>query len=171
MAVTVYLMRHGIAAEPSRETRDADRALTPEGIRKTMRVAVGLRALNVRPELILSSPLRRAEETARLVAEALGPSPAVEIYSPLAAGAAPKTVLGNLPRMRGLHQLLLVGHQPDLGRLASYLMTGSAELAPLPFKKASVAALSMDALPPRSTALLEWFLAPTHLRAIAEGRK
>ncbi len=171
MAVTLYLMRHGIAAEPSPETRDADRALTPEGIRKTTRVAAGLHALEVRPDLILSSPLRRAEETARLVAEALRPSPAVEIYPALAAGAAPKTVLGSLPRTRGIHQLLLVGHQPDLGYLASYLMTGSAGLTPLPFKKAGVAALSLDTLPPRSTALLEWFLAPTQLRAIAEGCK
>ena len=171
MSVTLYLMRHGIAAELSRTTRDADRALTPEGIRKTTRAAIGLRCLGVQPDLILSSPLRRAEETAHLVAEALRPSPAVELYPALAAGASPAAVLGNLPRTRGVQQLMLVGHQPDLGYLASHLMTGSAELVPLPFRKASVAALTLDTLPPRSTAILEWFLTPAQLRTVAESHK
>jgi len=170
MTCTLYLMRHGIAAEPTRTTSDADRALTEEGVRKTTRVAIGLQTLGIEPDAILSSPFRRAEETARLVADILTPSLAVELYPPLAAGATPQDILKGL-KARRASQLMLVGHQPDLGDLASYLMTGSASQAPLPFRKAGVAAITVASLPPRTAGLLEWFLTPGQLRAIADSRK
>ena len=170
MSVLIYLMRHGIAADPTAGMNDADRALTAEGVRKTTRAAVGLSELGVKPDLILSSPLRRAEETARLVADVLTPGPAVELYPPLAGGFAAADIIKGLRPHRQAHELLLVGHEPDLGELASYLLTGSANLAPLPFKKAGVAAITVGAVPPRSAGLLEWFVTPGQLRAIAAGR-
>ena len=171
MSVLLYLMRHGIAAEPSPGTSDAERALTAEGVRKTARVAVGLQAIDAKPDLILSSPLLRAEETARLVADVLAPRAAVELYPPLAGGfSAADIVKGRRPH-RGVRELLLVGHQPDLGELASHLLTGSTTLAPLPFRKAGVAAITLGAIPPRALGVLEWFLTPSQLRAIASGRK
>jgi phosphohistidine phosphatase len=170
MPVLVYLMRHGIAADASAEMSDADRALTAEGVRKTARVAVGLQKLGAKPDLILSSPLRRAEETARLVADVLAPNSSVELYPPLAGGFAVEDIIKGLRPHRHASELLLVGHEPDLGHLASYLLTGAANLAPLPFKKAGVAAISLGAVPPRSAGLLEWFLTPGQLRAIASSR-
>jgi phosphohistidine phosphatase len=171
MVCTLYLMRHGIAAEPARGTDDADRALTDEGVRKTTQVAIGLKRLGVELDGILSSPLRRAEETARLVADVVSPTLAVELYPPLSAGATAQDILKGLRPARRETRLLLVGHQPDLGDLASYLMTGSASLAPLPFKKAAVAAITVASLPPRATGLLEWFLTPGQLRAIGDSNK
>ena len=170
MSVLVYLMRHGIAAEPTPGMNDADRALTAEGVRKTTRVAVGLGKLGAKPDLILSSPLRRAEETARLVADVLTPHASVELYPALAGGFSAADVVKGLRPHRQARELLLVGHQPDLGDLASYLLTGSASLVPLPFKKAGVAAITLASVPPRSAGLLEWFLTPGQLRAIATGR-
>jgi phosphohistidine phosphatase len=170
MSVLVYLMRHGIAADPAPGTSDAGRALTPEGVRKTERVGAGLQALGVAPDLILSSPLRRAEETARLVADVLAPDHAVELYPALAGGFRPEDIVKGLRPHREARELLLVGHQPDLGELASYLLTGSPTLVPLPFKKAGVAAITVGAMPPRSPGTLEWFLTPAQLRAIASKR-
>jgi phosphohistidine phosphatase len=170
MSVVVYIMRHGIAADPAPGMSDVDRALTAEGVRKTERVAVGLQRIGVKPDVILSSPLRRAEETARLVADVLRPSASIELFPPLAGGFAVEDVVKGLRLHRRARELLLVGHQPDLGHLASYLMTGSASLAPLPFKKAGVAAIELSALPPRSAGLLQWFLTPGQLRDIASSR-
>ena len=169
MSLIVYLMRHGIAADPAPGTNDADRALTPDGVRKTERVAVGLQKLGAKPDLVLSSPLRRAEETARLVADVLSPRGPVELYPPLAGGFAVDDILKGLRPHRGARELLLVCHQPDLGELASHLLTGSATLVPLPFRKAGVAAISVGSLPPRMPGTLEWFLTPGQLRAIAAG--
>lgn len=170
MSLILYLMRHGIAADPSPGTSDTERALTAEGVRKTARVAVGLQTIGVHPDLILSSPLRRAEETARLVADVLLPKRAVELYPPLAGGFSAADILRGVRPPRGAHELLLVGHQPDLGELASFLLTGSTGLVALPFKKAGVAAIAVAALPPRTPATLEWFLTPAHLRAIAGSK-
>lgn len=169
MSVMLYLMRHGIAADPAPGTSDADRPLTEEGVRKTTRVAVGLQQIGVAPDVILSSPLRRAEETARIVAAVVAPSARVELYPLLAGGEPVEDVVKNLRVPRRAREILLVGHQPDLGQLASYLLTGSANLAPPPFRKASVAAINVTAVPPREAGVLEWFLTPAQLRAIAGG--
>ena len=137
MSVVVYLMRHGIAEEPSRGVSDADRALTEDGVRKTTRVAEGLRALGVVPDAILSSPLRRADETARIAGGILAPDCAIT-FTPLLAGDTPTEAIAKCLRPpRAARQVMLVGHQPGLGELASDLMTGAADLSPLPFKKAA----------------------------------
>lgn len=169
MSLLLYVMRHGVAEEPRRGLADADRALTQEGVEKTSRAAEGLRALDVRPDAILSSPLRRALETARLAAAVLTPDRDVAVRPVLAGGVAAADIAAGLHPPRGAHQVLLVGHQPDLGELASYLLTGSAQRCPLPFKKAAVAAIEVDGVPARRAGILHWFLTPSQLRAI--GRK
>jgi len=166
MSCTIYLVRHGIAALASADTQDSDRALTAEGTRKMTHAAMGLHRLDVVPEVVLSSPLRRAQETASVLASALGPDVTVEIYQPLAPGSAPVEVLRGLRPYRTVHNLMLVGHQPDLGELASYLLTGSPELVPLPFKKGAIAAIEVATLPPRANGVLRWFLTPKQLRAV-----
>jgi phosphohistidine phosphatase len=169
MSVVLYLMRHGVAEDAGPGKSDADRALTADGIHKTKRVALGLKKLDIKPDLIASSPLRRAEETARLVAEIAAPAVPLELHAFL-AGGTPEEVVKGLRLHRDCSQILLVGHQPDLGELASHLLTGSANLAPLPFKKAGVAAITVGALPPRSAGVLEWFLTPAQLRSIGSSR-
>ena len=57
---TIYLVRHAIAADASADTPDSERALTTEGTRKMTRAAIGLKRLGIIPDVILSSPLRRA---------------------------------------------------------------------------------------------------------------
>jgi phosphohistidine phosphatase len=166
MACTLYLVRHGVAAPASPSTIDADRALTEEGARKTLRAAHGLRALSVKPAVVLSSPLRRAQETAEILASILAPKVPVELYPPLAFGHEPRDVVQGLRGHRGAEQILLVGHQPDMGELASFLLTGSPNLVHLPFKKAGTAAVTVPSLPPRSAGVLEWFLTPAQLRLI-----
>lgn len=171
MSCTIYLVRHGVAALPSADTQDSDRALTAAGTRKMTRVAIGLRRLGVVPDVVLSSPLRRAQETAALLATTLAPDLAVEICQPLAPGTAPADLVRSLRPYRAARHLMLVGHQPDLGELASHLLTGSAGLAPLPFKKGAVAAIEVASLPPRANGVLRWFLAPKQLRAIGHTRR
>jgi phosphohistidine phosphatase len=166
MGCTLYLMRHGIAAEASPNANDAERALTEEGTRKTKAAALGLKRLGVTPQAFLTSPLRRAEETAQLVAAVLAPEASVQIYPPLAPGYDPRETLRGLRDYRQAQEILLVGHQPDLGELASFLLTGSAGLAPLPFRKTATAAIAVGSLPPRGSGSLTWFVTPLQLRAI-----
>lgn len=166
MSCMVYIVRHGIAGDADAQTTDFDRALTAEGTHKMTRAAKGLRRMGIVPDVILSSPLRRAEETATLVGGIIAPDCAVEVFKPLASGGTPEEVLRGLVQYRRARRIMLVGHQPDLGELASYLLTGSAGLAPLPFKKGAVAAIEVGSIPPRSSGLLQWFLTSRQLRAI-----
>jgi phosphohistidine phosphatase len=171
MSCMIYLVRHGIAAPASSGMSDNDRALTPDGKRKMRRIAVGLKRLGVAPDVVLSSPLRRAEETATVLINTLARELHAEIYQPLAPGhEAPEVVKGLRP-YRAARELVLVGHQPDLGRLASHLLTRSTSLAPLPFKKGAVAAIRVAAIPPRAAGVLVWFMTPKQLRAAGASRK
>ncbi|MBX3028463.1 phosphohistidine phosphatase SixA [bacterium] len=168
MTVMLYLMRHGIAEDASRDGSDAERALTDEGIRKTTQVAEGLRALDLQLDAIISSPLRRAQETARIAAKVLAPDREVELTPLLAGGSAAAAIASGLRLPRRAAQVLLVGHQPGLGELASHLLTGSAHRIPLPFKKAGVAAIEVDGLPAKSAGILHWFAPPALLRAASQ---
>ncbi len=170
MKCTLYLVRHGIAGPAPAGMGDGDRALTAEGERRMRRVAAGLKQTGVAPDVILSSPLRRAQQTADILAAVLEPARGVELYPLLAPGHGAAEVVAGLHPYRAARQLMLVGHQPDLGELASQLLTGaSAELA-LELKKGSVAAIEVDALPPRTAGLLLWFMTPKQLRAIGKRR-
>lgn len=158
---TLYLMRHGIA-EDDYDIADEDRQLTGEGRRKVETVAGGLATLGVKPDLVLASPLVRAQQTAAIVVAVLAPKLGVETCTGLRNGTEPEDLLAELAAHRGMQHVFLIGHQPSLGELASHLLTGSALIAPLPFKKAAVAAIGVGALPPRARGELRWF-APSRM--------
>jgi phosphohistidine phosphatase len=163
----LYLIRHAIAEDAADSGADADRALSAEGRGKMRRVAEGLAALEVRLDLVLTSPLLRARETAAIVAPRLG-SP-VEVLDLLAPGGDPGAIVAALRRHRALDAVALVGHQPGLGELASLLVAGSPSTSPLPFKKGGVACLEVDLAGGSRRGVLEWFLTPRQLRTLGKG--
>ena len=164
----LLLLRHAIAEEPTSERRDEERRLTAEGKRKLREVVAGMQALELPVEAILTSPLRRTQETALIVAEGYPRAPVEEVAA-LAPGGDHGAVLKALASHGDRAAIVLVGHQPDLGELASVLLTGTPGLVPLPFKKAGLAGIVVAALPPRAAGVLEFFLAPGHLRRIGRA--
>lgn len=170
MSYLLYLVRHAIA-EPRGQRADVDRRLTADGVRRMQRAALGLKRLGVAPELILSSPLRRAGETAEILVPILARDLPIEIYPPLAPGNPVSEVISGLRMYRRAHHLLLVGHQPALGELASQLLTSSPSLVPLPFRKGGAAAVEVSALPPRAAGTLKWFVTAKQLRLLARSKQ
>ena len=166
----LMLLRHGIAEDAAPGEADADRRLTGEGKRKLREVVAGMRALKLPVGVILTSPLRRARETAEIVAVGYDRDETSVIATPALAPAGARdalfSALGSHPHAEGI---VLVGHQPDLGELASVLLVGTPGLVPLPFKKAGLAAISVASLPPRAAGTLEFFLTPGQLRRIGRG--
>ena len=165
----LLLLRHGIAEEAAASHRDQDRRLTGEGKRKLREVVAGMRALELPVEAVLSSPLRRAVETAEIVAEAYGLADAVEITPALAPGAGPDAVHAALATIGAPSGVVLVGHEPDMGALASTLLVGTPSLLQMGFRKAGLAGIVVASLPPRRAAALEFFLAPGQLRRIGRN--
>ena len=86
MSGTLYLVRHAIAQVADPGMRDADRRLTAQGRQRMRRAARGLRSLGIVPDMVLSSPLLRAAETAAILVRVLAPPLAVEVYPALAPG-------------------------------------------------------------------------------------
>lgn len=162
---TVYLVRHAIAAERGpRWPDDNRRPLTHKGRARMRQVVMGLRRLGVEVDVILSSPLVRAAETAELIAEGLAVSPSVEMTTSLAPGQPQEALARALEPYSGRSALALVGHEPGLGELAAWLI-GSAE--PLIFKKGGVCRIELRRLPPKGTGQLVWHATPAMLRGLA----
>jgi phosphohistidine phosphatase len=131
----LLLLRHGIAEERSPGRPDGERALTPRGVERTCAVMARLVELDFACDQLLTSPLRRALQTAEL-AVAAGLAPGLGVAEALAPGGDP---LPLLERSAGMSHLALVGHEPDLGDLAARLI--GAPAGALVLKKAGVAVL------------------------------
>src|SRR6476469_8172933 len=160
MTCTLYLIRHAVAERSSTSGQDADRQLTPEGFAKLRKQAHGLAWLGVVPDELRCSPFQRTQQTTALLGAVLAPKLSIKPCHELAPGHAPDEVITALLPSASAQNIMLVGHEPELSRLASYLMTGSADMAPMPFKKGSVAAIEVPSLSPRTLGRLLWFTPP-----------
>jgi phosphohistidine phosphatase len=158
-AVELYLVRHAIAEERGPTwPDDAARPLTAKGRDRFAEVVGGLRALEVRVDVILTSPLTRARQTADLLAAGLEPKPAVRVTDALSPGTTPSALAGALSRA-GRARIACVGHEPDLGALAAHLVGASR---PFDFKKGGVCRIELDG--PAGPGRLVWFAPPRLLR-------
>jgi phosphohistidine phosphatase len=162
----LYIVRHGIAQELEETPHgdDAERALTPEGQKKTRQVAKALYALGVRPRRIGASPLARARETAEILAEPLGKDVVVECCDFLAPGGKVADLIKWL-KAAPEEAVMVVGHLPDVAVMASRLLAKDARVH-IAFKKSAVCCLSFSGPPAAGAAQLEWLLQPQHLRQI-----
>lgn len=160
--VELLLLRHGIAEERGGAVPDAARALTARGRERSRAVLHRLGERGLRGGRLISSPLRRARETAELVLDA-GLAPALELAECLAPGGEPLPLLpswletlasppGERPR------LILVGHEPDLSRLAARLI--GAPPASLSLRKAGLAVLRLPRSAAPGEATLRLLLSP-----------
>ncbi|PYV46023.1 MAG: phosphohistidine phosphatase SixA [Acidobacteria bacterium] len=163
----IYLLRHGIA-EPQSESNDfsdANRALTPAGITKLKQAGLGLTKLGVRLELVASSPLVRARETAENVTAILKCKEPIQLWDELAPGGSLDGLMQKLQRHQDKDSVLLVGHQPDMGFLASFLVFGSNQIS-LAFKKGAICCVQVNEVPPQFPGELLWMLTPKILKKL-----
>jgi phosphohistidine phosphatase len=161
----IVLFRHGPAgsSDPERWPDDRLRPLSPRGRERTLTAAHGLDRLIPNDAKILTSPLKRALETARFLARAHGVDQ-VEMVDVLTPGVSQRRMFEFLAARRDA-ALVLVGHEPDLGALAGALIGAEA----LPLKKAGACAIDCEGKPGPGAGTLSWFLPPKMLRRM--GRK
>jgi phosphohistidine phosphatase len=164
----LLLVRHAIAgeADPSRWPDDRDRPLTAKGMKRFREAARGLGALVPSVEVVLSSRFVRAWQTAEILEQEAG-WPAPQACEALESGRAPAEALQALQALTGSSTVALVGHEPHLHELTSYLLTADMGHAQVEFKKGGVARLVIDeSLRPGSAQLLA-LLSPRVLRSLA----
>ena len=125
----LYVLRHGLADRRSRVKYpdDSERPLTRKGVRRLRRQVRGMNAIRLRPELVVSSPLVRAMQTAEVVLEGVRGVGPLEVSEALAPWSDPRDILMELDDEKGpdLRSVMVVGHEPHLSRLVSLVATGS----------------------------------------------
>jgi phosphohistidine phosphatase len=159
----LYLVRHAVAeARGDAWPDDAARPVTADGARRFARAVEGFEALGESIDLILTSPLLRARQTAALLAEGVSSSPHVRVLEELAPGGSAARTVRALAQVRDrVNGIALVGHQPDLGELAAWSL---GLRWPLALKKGGICRLDVGAWPPDRDAQFAWLATPKMLR-------
>lgn len=166
----LYVVRHGVAADPVDASLDADlaRPLTAAGRREVRAIGRALDAHGVRAGVILASPAVRTRQTAEILAECLRPSPSIEVEPNLRYDAPVSAAIESL-RQRRIREgaILAVGHDPHLATLLSCLLVGD-ERVPIRLKKGGVAAVSIEWSGHHGRARFDILLTP---RWMIDGRR
>ena len=153
-----YLLRHAIAENARPGLKDDDRALTDEGRKKLKRVLERARDAGVKPDLILSSPLRRALETAEIAAEWLKYDGKVVLSGALVPDGNPRQVWDEIRTHKSESAILLASHEPLMSSLLAHLLGSPALMVDV--KKAGLARIDFDRFGPVPRGILKWLLTP-----------
>jgi phosphohistidine phosphatase len=164
----IFLLRHAIAEtrDPERYPADADRPLTREGKTRMARAARGMRALGLRFDLVLTSPLLRARQTARIVVATFRPRPPMHALKPLSPGGGAGGVFAALEPVPSDAAVLLVGHEPDLHRLAGAMTLEQRADMPVEFKKGGLCRIDFEGTPKPGHGRVVFLLTPKILRRL-----
>lgn len=164
----LYFMRHGIAVRRGAPGihPDRERALTQKGIKRMRKAAKGLLALAIPFDRMLTSPLKRARQTAQLVAEVLNIGDRLEEIQELAPERSVQDLLSSLTTYRKGKHILLVGHEPLLSDTVAFLLSRGKNMG-IQLKKGGLCCVEVDDLPPKKAALLHWLLTPKQLRRLS----
>lgn len=158
----LFLMRHANAGTVRENPAlDTKRGLVKEGKEQCMLMARLLGALKVPIDVIVSSPLKRARQTAQLVGTELGYEAQVEVSPALGLNASYADFQRLLEKYADREGVLVVGHNPNIFQFLGRLITGNGGAA-IRMRKGSIACVRADRHPPR----LQWLLDPRTARAV-----
>jgi phosphohistidine phosphatase len=162
----IYLMQHG---EAYAEDQDQERSLTPGGEDQIRASGKALRKLGVDVDLIVSSPKKRARQTAEIVGGELGYSgeeiAVTETLEPLAPA---EDAIAYIRRYGEKEKVFLAGHLPSLGVIASKLVSQEAHVS-IHFEMGGVCRIDVEVLPTHEGDL-RWVFPPTQLKLLADGK-
>src|SRR5258708_182430 len=159
----IYFVRHASAGEPmANPKKDEKRPLDADGMQQCGVVGRALAALNVQPDVMISSPLKRATQTASLIGNEIG----YEARLQLEPAMRPEGSFADFRRMLDKYArheaILVVGHNPSITDFVAKMIARSGCEALIDFKKGAVARVETE----RRAATLNWFITPKLAREI-----
>lgn len=152
----IYLLRHAIAEEQKPGSPDRNRALVPEGKKKLKEILRLARQADVAVSLILTSPYRRARETADLVAELLSTEAEMLEVSSLQPDGDAEAVWDEVRVHKDVDSIMLVSHEPLLSAIAAYLLNSPAFR--IDFKKGALLRIDIESFGPQPHGVLRWMI-------------
>lgn len=160
------LFRHGIAYDREDwQGNDQKRPLTEKGRIRTRQSSKGLLALGLIPTHILTSPLTRAQQTAKIVRSLMSAAPPLRICHELNPEVPPRALIALLNTLPSDAVVLCVGHEPHLSTTAGILLTGKP-CPGLSLKKAGACLLHLEGSVRPGKFRLDWWLTAAQLRAL-----
>ena len=160
----LYLFRHAEALSVGRSiVRDADRPLSPQGEHDAALMGQALARLDPAVSQVFTSPLRRALQTAELVAHAFSPPVPIAPMDALLPGIRYKSLYEELVSASTAANVVAIGHQPDLSQFISYLIADAA--ANIAIAPGTLVRLTVQANASQPDATLDWILTPALVRA------
>jgi phosphohistidine phosphatase len=166
----LLIVRHAIAMDREEYAKsgrpDSDRPLTDTGRRRMRKNARGLQRIAPRPDLIGTSPWLRAADTARVIAETLGIEQ-TETVEAMLPDRHPRDLAAWLNSHSDVPVIVVVGHEPHLGELATWFI-GGRDGSNVEFKKGGACLLRFDDSVDAGTGLLQWHVTPAQLRGLAD---
>jgi phosphohistidine phosphatase len=161
----VYFLRHAMAGQRrANPVQDEKRPLDQEGIEQCRYVGRVLSSMDTHVDLILSSPLKRSTQTASMVGNEIAYEQKIELAPALRPGAAYEAFRELLHSLHGLEAVMVVGHNPNLSRFLSLLITGGLSDAAIDMKKGSVARVDMGA----KRSVLNWLVTPRVIKSTCQ---
>ncbi len=162
----VYFLRHASAGQPKHgSAKDDKRALDEDGIAQCGYVGRALAALEVQLDAVISSPLKRATQTASLVANEMGHEGRILIEAALRPEATFQEFRALLTRHARQESIMVVGHNPNLSEFLGRLIAGGDGEAAVDLKKGAIAKVEVD----HNSGVLYWCLTPKILRSYYES--
>ncbi len=149
----LIIVRHAAAVERSADVREEARFLTPEGRSFFRSTAETMKDKGIDPDLILTSPLIRAVQTADILAEAISYKGPLIATDELAPGVEVEELRQLLANFKDAREIVIVGHEPDLGGIVTSLLSLSEGFA---FKKGSAVKLNINLEEPGQPAVFKW---------------
>ena len=161
----VYFLRHASAGQSKNDpAKDDKRALDDDGIEQCGYIGRALAALDVHVDVVISSPLKRATQTASLVGTEMGHEAKLVTDRALLPGASFPSFRDLLNRYSRQEAIMVVGHNPSMSEFLGKLIGDGAE-AYVDLKKGAVAKVEVD----RKLAALHWCLTPKVVRTLYES--
>lgn len=164
--LNLFLLRHGEAGSRTPISgKDAERALTVAGRKELEEIAASITTMGIKFDKIATSPLKRAYETAAIVAKILKSLDHMEEWDELKPEGDRFDLYRRLSKMRDA-DILLVGHEPYFSTMIGEIVSGNSG-SHISLKKAGLAKLRINSLIPRPSGELRWLLTPKQIRKMS----
>ena len=159
----IYLMQHGPNLS---KDEDLEESLSPEGEVQVSKAAQAIKKMDLAFDVIIASPKKRSQQTAALVAKAVGfPVDSIVETEKVKAMTPAEETIRYLEEFQGKQSVLIAGHLPSLAEVASFLLTSGSK-ATIQFERGGIGRIDVESLP-TSEGKLRWYLTPAQLDLMA----
>jgi phosphohistidine phosphatase len=162
----LFILRHGEAGKKLATGRDFERSLTVAGQKEVAHIAKSLKDLGIKFDFILTSPLKRAHQTAAIVSKIFKNEKKMEDWNELKPEGNRPELYRKLTQFKQQSSVLIVGHEPYLSDMISEIIfDGKGKHVVL--KKAGLAKIGITSASPKLHGELKWLLTPRHMKNMA----